>query len=330
MLVPEKTYKNRQNYRASNDPPGIGISVNVPTPAKIEEKVHSVIKILVSFQRDLVCFVLQISPHSLFYRINFLFPLSWWNILGKPWQKTVHLHWTKVYSALELHPLFCKFCKGEEKGTKLHWSNVGVYNIMGRIRTWRTSPTLGNGQIKTEALSQLVQLDVSSLPMLGTYAGLHHSWNAVDLLCCQWLGMSRKSLQQPAQLHSPLQITYPVFSWSCLAVAHAATKTVGAPAIGKASYCSTNPSQRHNKLTVMHMKRKAVTPSKGDEPPEELPFWEEGNYQESVEVQSLHEKPAVVRHNAILKEDHGKLASSLRKQRIINFCLCLHLFSNRV
>lgn len=74
---------------------------------------------------------------------------------------------------------------------------------MGRICSWRTSPTLENGQIKIEALSQLVQLDVSSLPMLGTYAGLHHSWNAVDLLGCQWLGMSRKSLQQPAQLPTP-------------------------------------------------------------------------------------------------------------------------------
>lgn len=58
LLVPEKTYKNRQNYGASNDPPGIGISVNVPTPVKIEEKVKSVIKTLVAFQAGLVCFAL--------------------------------------------------------------------------------------------------------------------------------------------------------------------------------------------------------------------------------------------------------------------------------
>lgn len=83
MLVPEKTYKNRQNYRASNDPPGIGICVNVPTPAKIEEKVHSVIKTLVCFQRDLVCIALRVGPYFLFYNMNFLFPPIWYNIFGK-------------------------------------------------------------------------------------------------------------------------------------------------------------------------------------------------------------------------------------------------------
>lgn len=46
-----------------------------------------------------------------------------------------------------------------------------------------------------------------------------------------------------------------------------------------------------------------------------------------MEVQSLHEEPAVVRHDAVLKEHHGKLTASLRKQRVINFCCHLYLFS---
>lgn len=48
-----------------------------------------------------------------------------------------------------------------------------------------------------------------------------------------------------------------------------------------------------------------------------------------MEVQSLHEEPAVVRHDAILKEDHGEFTPSLRKERIISFCLGLYLPSNR-
>lgn len=48
-----------------------------------------------------------------------------------------------------------------------------------------------------------------------------------------------------------------------------------------------------------------------------------------MEVQSFHEEPAVVRHDAILKEDHGELTASLRKERIISSCLGLCLPSNR-
>lgn len=70
LFAPEKTYKNRENYRASNDPPGISVGVDVPTPVKIEEKVQSVIKTLVPFQGGLVCFTLQIDPYS-FNRMNF-------------------------------------------------------------------------------------------------------------------------------------------------------------------------------------------------------------------------------------------------------------------
>lgn len=48
-----------------------------------------------------------------------------------------------------------------------------------------------------------------------------------------------------------------------------------------------------------------------------------------MEVQSFHEEPAVVRHDAILKEDHGELTASLRRERIISSCLGLFLPSNR-
>lgn len=101
MLVPEKTYKNRCNYRASNDPPGIGIRVNVPTPAKIEEKkVHSVIKTLVCFQRDLVCIVLD---STMWISCSHLSGATSW---GK--QKTVHLHWTRSRGpALEAECFSC-------------------------------------------------------------------------------------------------------------------------------------------------------------------------------------------------------------------------------
>lgn len=134
----------------------------------------------------------------------------------------------------------------------------------------------------------------------------------------------------PMECHLPhIHTTYPMFSWSCLAVTHAATNTVGAPAIGKPSYCSTSPSQMQNKPTAILTEKKTSTPSESDEPPEELPFWEEGNNQKSVEVQSLHEEPAVVRHDAVLKEHHGEPTPSLRKETIISFCLGLHLPSNR-
>lgn len=159
----------------------------------------------------------------------------------------------------------------------------------------------------------------------------------VGLLGCLWLEMSRtpwSSLRRgcvlpPACHLPPLHAAYPIFSWSCLAVAHAATNTVGAPAIGKAGYCSTSQSQRQNKPTVILTERRTSTPSEGDELPEEFPFREERNNQESVEVQSLHEEPAVVRHDAILKEDHGELTPSLRKERTISFCLGSYLPSNK-
>lgn len=145
----------------------------------------------------------------------------------------------------------------------------------------------------------------------------------------EWSSLRGSCMLPPACRLPPLHTTYPIFSWSCLAVAHAATKTVGAPAVGKASYCSTRPPQRQNKPTVILTERRTSTPSEGNEPPEELPFREERNNQESVEVQSLHEEPAVVRHDAILKEDHGELTPSLRKERIISFCLGLYLPPNR-
>jgi len=199
----------------------------------------------------------------------------------------------------------------------------------------RLPPTLENAQMKFEALSQVAQRDLYSRPRWDPC--LHHSRAVVGLLGCQWLRMSRtpwSSLRGGCVLPSachlpPLHATHPIFSRSCLAVAHAATNTAGAPAIGKASYCSTSPSQRQNKPTVILSERRTSTPSKGDEPPEELPFREERNNQESVEVQSLHEEPAVVRHDAILKEDHGELTPSLRKERIISFCLGLYVPANR-
>lgn len=83
------------------------------------------------------------------------------------------------------------------------------------------------------------------------------------------------------------------------------------------------------KNPVVLTEGRTSTPSKGDEPQEELSFREEGNHQESVEVQSFHQEPAVVRHDAILKEDHGELTASLRKERIISSCLGLFLPSSR-
>lgn len=83
------------------------------------------------------------------------------------------------------------------------------------------------------------------------------------------------------------------------------------------------------KPPVIPSEGRTSTPSEGDEPPEELPFREERNHQESVEVQSFHEEPAVVTHDAILKEDHGELTANLRKERVISSCLGLCLSSSR-
>lgn len=74
------------------------------------------------------------------------------------------------------------------------------------------------------------------------------------------------TMEQPAQgLHaspdmpaSPLHTTHPIFSWSCLAVAHAATNTVGAPAIGKTSYCFMSSSQRQKKPHLFLLKGEPV------------------------------------------------------------------------
>lgn len=133
----------------------------------------------------------------------------------------------------------------------------------------------------------------------------------------------------PGMPPSLLHTAYPIFSWSCLAVAHAATNTAGAPVIGKGNYCSTNPPQRKTKPTVILTERRTSTPSQGGEPPEEFPFREERNNQKSVEIQSFHKEPAVVRHDAILEEDHGELTPCLRRERIISFCLGSYLPSNR-
>lgn len=78
--------------------------------------------------------------------------------------------------------------------------------------------------------------------------------------CSQQLEMSRtpwNSLHRGCMLSlacqlPPLHITYPIFSWSCRAVAHAATNTVGAPAIGKTSYCFMSPSQRQKNPSCSH------------------------------------------------------------------------------
>lgn len=168
MLVPEKTYKNRCNYRASNDPPGIGIRVNVPTPAKIEaKKVHSVIKTLVCFQRDLVCIALEVGPCSLFYSVNFLFPLIWCNIFGKAEncppaldKKQRSCPWSRMFFLLQ------NFAR--EKRTKLHWSSAGASNFTRWIYTWKSSPTPRNAQMKLEAPSPPAQPDFSSPPALGS------------------------------------------------------------------------------------------------------------------------------------------------------------------
>lgn len=60
-------------------------------------------------------------------------------------------------------------------------------------------------------------------------------------------------------------------------------------------------------------RRLARTPANQDVPPEVFPLGEEGNGQQSVKVDALHQQPEVTRHDAILEENHHRLAAHLQE-----------------
>lgn len=64
---------------------------------------------------------------------------------------------------------------------------------------------------------------------------------------------------------------------------------------------------RHMARTLVH------TPADQDVPPEVFPLGEEGNGQQSVKVDALHQQPEVTRHDAILEENHHRLAAHLQE-----------------
>lgn len=61
----------------------------------------------------------------------------------------------------------------------------------------------------------------------------------------------------------------------------------------------------------------ARTPTNQDVPAEVLPLREEGHGQQSVEVEALHQQPEVTRHDAVLEEDHHRLAAHLQENHDI-------------
>lgn len=65
----------------------------------------------------------------------------------------------------------------------------------------------------------------------------------------------------------------------------------------------------------------AHTPSNEDVPPEVLPLGEEGNSQQGVKVEALHEQPEEACHDAVLEENHHGLAAHLWGQNRIQLKL---------
>lgn len=59
----------------------------------------------------------------------------------------------------------------------------------------------------------------------------------------------------------------------------------------------------------------APTPTNHDVPPEVLPLREEGDSQQGVEIQALHQQPEVAGHDAVLEEDHHGLAAHLMESQ---------------
>lgn len=57
----------------------------------------------------------------------------------------------------------------------------------------------------------------------------------------------------------------------------------------------------------------ARTPANQDVPPEVLPLREEGNSQQGVKVEALHQQPEETCHDAVLEENHHGLAAHLER-----------------
>lgn len=53
------------------------------------------------------------------------------------------------------------------------------------------------------------------------------------------------------------------------------------------------------------------TPTNQDVPPEVFPLGKEGDGQQSVEVEALHQQPEETRHDAIMEENHHCFAAQL-------------------
>lgn len=60
------------------------------------------------------------------------------------------------------------------------------------------------------------------------------------------------------------------------------------------------------------------TPSKGYKSLQALPFREEGDDEECVEVEAFHQQPGVVGHDAVLEEDHNQLTAHLDRERQVS------------
>lgn len=76
----------------------------------------------------------------------------------------------------------------------------------------------------------------------------------------------------------------------------------------------------------------ARTPANQDVPPEVLPLREEGNSQQGVKVEALHQQPEETCHDAVLEENHHGLAAHLERGEggIKNRKLCVGANSNIV
>lgn len=60
---------------------------------------------------------------------------------------------------------------------------------------------------------------------------------------------------------------------------------------------------------------KMHTPANQDVPPKVFPFWKEGDDQQGVKIQPLHQEPEEIGHDTVLEENHHGFAAYLEEKK---------------
>lgn len=99
--------------------------------------------------------------------------------------------------------------------------------------------------------------------------------------------------------------------WS-LRTAQTVTQIVGVPAISEIIDTSQREITKTNKRFNHFCNKKALTPSYDGVPVKVAPLGKKGLHQQGEEVQAFDEEPEIVGHDAVVKENHHRLAHHLQ------------------